>query len=145
MSELQELYQQVILDHNSNPRNFGSLEHANFTAKGHNPLCGDVIELDLQVENDSISEIKFKGHGCAISKAASSVMTTLVKGKTKEEALEQFHSFQKVMMEDGKFDEMSTLAAFEGVKEFPSRIKCAILPWHALRAALEGEEVATTE
>ena len=144
MSDLRELYQQVILDHNKEPRNFQKLEGANHTAEGYNPLCGDQITVYLQVEGDMIGNISFQGSGCAISKASASLMTASVKGKTKAEAEALFHTFHKMLtgQTDSAFDprELGKLAAFSGVREFPVRVKCATLPWHTLHAALEGKE-----
>lgn len=149
MSDLHDLYQQVILDHNKSPRNFHRLEGANRTAEGHNPLCGDQITLYLQVEDDLIGDIAFQGSGCAISRAAASLMTSSVKGKTRAEAEALFHAFHKMVTAevDAPADTraLGKLAVFCGVREFPIRVKCATLPWHTLRAALErkGEKVST--
>jgi len=153
MPALRELYQEVILDHNKSPRNFGVLEGANRSAEGYNPLCGDHYTLFLKVEEDVIADIKFTGSGCAISKASASVMSTLIKGKTKKEAEHLFDVFQRLVtgnpdMEPG-MDSVGKLAVFAGVREFPTRVKCATLPWHTLRASLESkkkkEEVIMTE
>jgi len=142
MSDLRELYQEVILDHNKQPRNFHRLEGANRMAEGHNPLCGDQITLYLQVEEDMIGDIAFQGSGCAISRAAASLMTTSVKGKTRGAAEALFHAFHKMVTAevDAPADAraLGKLAVFSGVREFPIRVKCATLPWHTLRAALEG-------
>lgn len=146
MSDLQELYQQVILDHNAHPRNFGPLANANCAAKGYNPLCGDKILVQVRLEDDTIREIHFEGSGCAISKAAASIMTTLVKGKTSAEALQFFDNFHKLLTsEENSPESIAELAVFAGVKEFPSRIKCATLAWHAMREALSGGEIVSTE
>lgn len=150
MSDLRELYQQVILDHNKSPRNFRRLEGANRTAEGHNPLCGDQITLYVQVQDDVIGDIGFQGSGCAISRAAASLMTSSVKGKTRAEAEALFHTFHKMVTSEGgaPADQraLGKLAAFSGVREFPIRVKCATLPWHTLRAALEGKgEPVSTE
>lgn len=150
MDELRELYQQVILDHNKSPRNFGKLERANHTAEGYNPLCGDRVNLYVEIENEVIKDIRFYGHGCAISKASASVMTTLVKGKSTAEAGELFKRFQQLITSDPaaeidleKFDK---LAIFAGVREFPMRVKCAGLAWHTLKSALEdGSKIVSTE
>jgi len=142
MDDLRELYQQVILDHNKNPKNFGKLEPANRTAEGYNPLCGDRIDLYLQVEDDVIKDISFRGHGCAISKASASVMTTMLKEKSTAEAEQLFKKFQKLITGDSKAadpEEMGKLAIFAGVREFPLRIKCAGLAWHTMMAALKNE------
>ncbi len=143
MSDLRELYQEVILDHNRRPRNFQKLEGANRTAEGYNPLCGDQITVYLRLEDGVIKSISFQGSGCAISKASASIMTATLKGKTAAEAEGLFEAFHKMVTADlsVKFDslEVGKLAAFSGVREFPVRVKCATLPWHTLHAALEGK------
>ncbi len=140
-AELNELYQQVILDHNKSPRNFGILEQFSHHAEGHNPLCGDQVDVTLTVKDGKIEDIKFNGSGCAISKASASIMTTLVKGKTVEEAKKLFKMFHDVVTEDPnaeiEMDKLGKIAIFAGVREFPARIKCASLPWHTLLNALE--------
>lgn len=149
MSELSELYQQVILDHNKKPRNFHKLETANRSAEGFNPLCGDELHVYLQLEDDVVKDISFEGSGCAISKAAASMMTQAIKGKSKEEAEALFHEFHSMVM--GELDEEATpnslgrLTIFSGVRDFPARVKCASLAWHTMRAALHGEETVSTE
>ena len=149
MSELTELYQQVILDHNKKPRNFHKLADANRSAEGYNPLCGDHLNVYLRVENDQVLDVSFEGSGCAIWKASASMMTQAVKGKTKAEAELLFDEFDRMAM--GELDEendpnnLGKLKIFAGVREFPARVKCATLSWHTMRAALEGEESATTE
>ena len=149
MDDLQELYQQVILDHNKNPKNFGRLENPNRTAEGHNPLCGDRVQLFLQVEDDLIKDISFLGSGCAISKASASIMTTELKGKSSAHAEAVFNKFQRLLTSDlqSKIDtqDLGKLAVFSGVREFPMRVKCAILSWHAMMSALRqnGETVST--
>jgi nitrogen fixation NifU-like protein len=150
MSDLRELYQEVILDHNRRPRNFRELEDANRTAEGYNPLCGDQITVYLRVEDSVIRDISFLGSGCAISKASASMMTATLKGKTATEAEATFETFHRMVTADlnRAFDplEVGKLAAFAGVREFPVRVKCATLPWHTLRAALEGKrEPVSTE
>ena len=149
MSELSELYQQVILDHNKKPRNYRKLENANRVAEGHNPLCGDQLTVYMQLEDDVIRDLSFEGSGCAISKAAASMMTQSVKGKTRDEAetiFKEFHSMVK-----GELDEeiepntLGRLKIFAGVRDYPARVKCASLSWHTMHAALKGEETATTE
>jgi nitrogen fixation NifU-like protein len=143
MSDLRELYQQVILDHYKKPRNFQKLEGANRHAEGHNPLCGDQITVYLHMDGDVIREISFQGAGCAISQSAASLMTTTLKGKTKAEAEELFRKFHD-MVTGGANEadpmELGKLAVFCGVSEFPVRVKCASLPWHTMRAALEGTD-----
>ncbi|MFQ5847868.1 MAG: Fe-S cluster assembly sulfur transfer protein SufU [Candidatus Methylomirabilales bacterium] len=150
MSDLRELYQQVILDHSKKPRNFQKLEGANRTAEGHNPLCGDQITVYVRLADDLIERIGFQGSGCAISKASASMMTDSVKGKTKAEAERLFEQFHELVTGErdrgGDPDDLGKLAVFSGVSEFPIRVKCATLPWHTLRAALEGKgETVSTE
>ncbi|MBV9493903.1 MAG: SUF system NifU family Fe-S cluster assembly protein [Acidobacteria bacterium] len=148
MSDLRELYQQVILDHNKNPRNFKELPAATSKVEGYNPLCGDHYTIYLQLDGDTIRDVGFTGNGCAISKSSASVMTSSVKGKTKEEADRLFDVFQKLVTGHAAgLDEaeLGRLAAFSGVSEFPARVKCATLAWHTLRSALQGigEKVST--
>jgi nitrogen fixation protein NifU and related proteins len=148
MSELTDLYQEVILDHNKKPRNFQKLADANRTAEGFNPLCGDQIQLYVKLEDGVIRDIGFQGSGCAISKASASLMTSTLKGKTSAEADELFERFHRLVTSDAAADtaELGKLAVFSGVREFPVRVKCASLAWHTLRAALEGKaEKITTE
>ncbi|HZS11263.1 MAG TPA: SUF system NifU family Fe-S cluster assembly protein [Nitrospirales bacterium] len=149
MTDLRELYQQVILDHNRNPRNFRELPHATKRVEGYNPLCGDHYTVFLQLDGDVIRDISFTGNGCAISKSSASVMTSSVKGKRIDEAERMFEVFHKLVTgEPGSLDaaELGRLAAFSGVSEFPARVKCATLAWHTLHNALQGEEeVVTTE
>lgn len=150
MSALRDLYQEVILDHNKSPRNFRKLANANRKIDGYNPLCGDHYTVYLQLEGDVIKDIGFEGAGCAISKASASVMSSLVKGKTKQEAEDLFRKFHTLVTgeidPDGDADKLGKLAAFSGVSEFPARVKCASLAWHTLHAALESEDkVVTTE
>jgi nitrogen fixation NifU-like protein len=149
MSELRELYQEVILDHNSKPRNFGPLENASARAEGYNPLCGDKVAVSVLMENGLIKDVHFEGAGCAISQASASLMTEAAKGKTPQEAKELFTAFHHmVTIDDGVcgFDEYDPLVALAGVKEFPVRVKCATLAWHTLLAALDKtEQLVTTE
>ena len=148
MSELRELYQDVILEHSKAPRNFRELQNANHKAEGYNPLCGDHFTVYLDVEGDKIHDVSFQGSGCAISKASASMMTQSVKGKSKEEAAKLFEQFHKLVTGQGNGDRESLgkLAVFAGVSEFPERVKCATLAWHTLQAALEGkQESVTTE
>lgn len=150
MSELDDLYQEVILDHNRSPRNFGKLKEANRTAEGYNPLCGDQITVYLKLENGVIREISFHGSGCAISKASASMMTSSVKGKTENEALSLFEDVHQMLtqgVESGDDPQkLGKLAVLSGVCKFPARVKCASLSWHTLHAALKGKgEVASTE
>jgi len=143
MSDLRELYQQVILDHNKNPRNFRELPDATSRVEGYNPLCGDHYTVYLKVDGDRIEEVSFTGSGCAISKASASVMSSTMKGKSRDEAGELFDAFHKLVTGEGAgsdADELGRLAAFSGVSEFPARVKCATLAWHTLRSALEGKQ-----
>ena len=143
MSDLRDLYQEIILDHGRHPRNFGPLEGANRNSEGHNPLCGDHIEVHATVDKDGrIQDVKFEGHGCAISTASASMMTDEVKGKTVAEAKEMFEHFHDLVTKDDALPEedMDRLIVLAGVKEFPMRVKCATLAWHTLNAALENEE-----
>lgn len=148
--ELRELYQQVILDHNKSPRNFKKLETANHFAEGYNPLCGDRIDVYVKLNDNKIEDISFIGSGCAISKASASLMSTMVKGKTIEEAgiiFEKFHHLITGKMdEEINAEEVGKLAVFAGVREFPARVKCASLAWHTLISALKEEnKTVTTE
>ncbi len=149
MSELRSLYQEIILDHNKKPRNFGALADATRKLEGFNPLCGDHYTLYLKIEDDRINDITFEGAGCAISKASASVMTTLVKGKTTEEARKLFDIFHKLVtgeLTDISFESLGKIAAFSGVSEFPARVKCASLAWHTMNSALEARtEAVSTE
>ena len=149
-NELNELYQQVILDHNKNPQNFHAMDHPDRLAHGHNPLCGDKFDIYIKLEGDRITDVSFMGSGCAISKASASIMTTMLIGKTIEEARELFEDFHHVVTADTDeeldLDEMGKLAVFSGVREFPARIKCAGLAWHTMQNALDGaDDVASTE
>ena len=150
MSELQELYQQVILDHNRKPRNFRALPQATHHAEGVNPLCGDAVRVELRVDADVIREIGFQGSGCAISKASASMMTASLQGKTVDEAEAAFARFHAMVTRPAAAPDaaeaLGKLAVFAGVREFPSRIKCATLPWHTVHAALaRTAEPVTTE
>jgi len=143
MNELSELYQQVILDHNKQPRNFHKLENANCKAEGYNPLCGDRIVIYLQVENDTVRDVSFEGSGCAISKASASMMTESIKGKTRAQIESMFQNVHQMMTtspdQEPDLNGLGKLAAFSGVREFPVRVKCATLAWHTLLAALENK------
>ena len=149
MSELSDLYQEVILEHNKHPRNFREIENADKTADGKNPLCGDALRVYVAMDGDTVSDVSFKGSGCAISKASASMMTQAVKGKTKVEAETVFDEFHKMVTGglDIETDEnnLGKLKIFAGVLGFPARVKCASLSWHTLNAALQGEEVVSTE
>lgn len=150
MRDLRDLYQDVILEHCKNPRNFRSLPQANRKAEGYNPLCGDHFTVFLQLENDAVKDISFEGSGCAISKASASMMTASLKGKTKLQAQELFERFHRLVTSrateahDGA--DVGKLVVFSGVSEFPVRVKCATLAWHAMLAALEEKtETVSTE
>lgn len=148
--ELKELYQQVILDHNKSPRNFRQIENATQHAEGYNPLCGDHIDIYLMMEDGVVKDVSFKGEGCAISKASASLMTSLLKGKTKEEIEKLFEKFHNLVTgklgENPDIEELGKLAVFAGVQEFPVRVKCASLAWHTMMNALKGmQEKVTTE
>jgi nitrogen fixation protein NifU and related proteins len=149
MSDLRELYQQVILDHNKNPRNFHEMPDASQRVDGYNPLCGDHYTIFLRLDGDTIREVSFTGSGCAISKASASVMSSTMKGKSKEEAGQLFDTFHRLVTGDASSlsaAELGRLAAFSGVSEFPARVKCATLAWHTLKSALDGsEEKVSTE
>ena len=149
MSELSDLYQEVILEHNKNPRNFREIADADQYADGKNPLCGDALRVYISVDGDTVTDVAFKGSGCAISKASASMMTQAVKGKSKEEASSIFDEFHRMVT--GELDieteenDLGKLKIFSGVLEFPARVKCASLSWHTLIAALRGEDVVSTE
>lgn len=142
MSELSDLYQELILDHSKTPHNYRAISDADRKAEGYNPLCGDQVTVFVNLEQDRIKDISFQGKGCAISKAAASVMTDAVKGRSRQEAEALFEQFQQMVTGKATQDpeELGKLAVFSGVKEFPTRIKCAILAWHTLRSALENKK-----
>ena len=150
MSELSDLYQEVILDHHRHPRNYGPLPNASRTAQGHNPLCGDRLTLYVQLDGDRISGISFEGDGCAISKASASIMTDAIKGHRVSEAATLFDRFHRMITSpfDQEIDEtgLGKLAVFGGVRQYPIRVKCASLAWHTLKAALaDSHETVKTE
>jgi len=150
MNELQTLYQEVILDHNKNPRNFRIMTDATSVVDGYNPLCGDHYTIYLKIADDEVKEISFQGSGCAISKASASLMSTVLKGKTKAEAENLFDQFHRLVTGElgtvSNSEELGRLKAFEGVSEFPARVKCAILAWHTVHSALQGKtESISTE
>jgi nitrogen fixation NifU-like protein len=141
-SELGELYQEVILEHSKAPRNFRRPASANHEAEGYNPLCGDRCTVYIDMDGDKINEIGFQGSGCAISRASASMMTQMVKGKTKVEAeklFAQFHSLVTGKDKEANADELGKMAVFGGVSKFPARVKCATLAWHTLQSALENK------
>jgi nitrogen fixation protein NifU and related proteins len=148
-TELADLYQEVILDHNRRPRNFGELPSATRRAEGFNPLCGDRVTVFLELDGEVVKDVRFQGSGCAISKASASMMTESLKGKTRAEAESLFEVFHRLLTEDGARpdpESLGKLVVFSGVREFPVRVKCATLAWHTLRAALENAgDTATTE
>lgn len=147
MSDLNELYQEVILDHNRRPRNFRTIEGASHRADGHNPLCGDRLSLYVQVADGGIADVAFKGEGCAISKASASLMTDAVKGQPLEAVRELFEKFHRMVTTppDQPVEGMGKLSVLAGVREFPVRVKCASLAWHTLKAALESGGQVSTE
>jgi nitrogen fixation protein NifU and related proteins len=150
MSELSDLYQEVILDHNRRPRNCYQMECASRQADGHNPLCGDVVKVYLRVDDGVVEEISFQGDGCAICTASCSMMSEAVKGKTVEEAKDLHAAFHYMLTgiaheQSGPGAELGKLRVFEGVREYPVRVKCATLAWHTLSAAIDGEDAVTTE
>jgi len=148
MADYKALYQEVILDHNKKPRNYGTLAHPSHQAEGHNPLCGDHLSVALQLQGETIDQIAFHGESCAICKASASMMTAAVKGKTREQAQALTQEF--LAMATGKLDlsqpnQIGRLAVFAGVRDLPTRVKCAILPWHTLQAAFNSQGTASTE
>jgi nitrogen fixation NifU-like protein len=147
MSDLSDLYQEVILDHNKRPRNFRTLDRPSHQAEGFNPLCGDRLNLFLQVDDERITDVAFQGAGCAISKASASLMTDEVKGRSVAEARELFERFHRMVTTppDRPVEDLGKLSALAGVREFPVRIKCASLAWHTLKAALEKSARVSTE
>lgn len=149
MSDLRALYQEIILEHNKHPRNFKKLTEATQMLEGYNPLCGDHYTLYLKIVDDTIVDISFEGSGCAISKASASVMTTLVKGRTKSEAGKMFETFRLLVtgeLKDVSYETLGKLGAFAGVSEFPARVKCASLAWHTMHSAMDAKnDIVTTE
>ena len=151
MDELRELYQEVILDHGKDPRNFRKVENSNREATGYNPLCGDRLVVTLCVdENGMVQDAAFTGNGCAISMASASMMTEIVRGKTRAEAEDLFQRFHEMCTTDKDVDftddeDLEKLMVLSGVRQFPVRVKCATLPWHTMEAALRGESEASTE
>ncbi|MEK6288806.1 MAG: Fe-S cluster assembly sulfur transfer protein SufU [Acidobacteriota bacterium] len=149
MTDLRDLYQELILDHGRRPRNFRALEGPSRSAEGYNPLCGDKVKIYIKMDDDILKDISFEGAGCAISTASASIMTETLKGKTRAKAEELFQTFHDLVTgQPAQLDapELGKLAVFSGVSEFPIRVKCATLSWHTLRAALNGAgEVISTE
>ncbi len=147
-SDLSDLYQEILLEHNRRPRNFRTLEDATHHADGFNPLCGDEISLQLRVDEETVGDVGFQGHGCAISRASASLLTQAVKGASTSEAMSMFDEFHRMLTEPDAqldYDLLGDLEMLAGVIAYPTRIKCAILAWHTLKAAMDGEGVATTE
>ena len=144
MNDIADLYQELIIDHSSRPRNFRPIGGAASSAEGYNPLCGDKVKVYVQMDGDAVADASFQGDGCAISKASASLMTESIKGKTPAEAAAIFKKFQNLVTSDPHQEisapELGKLEVFTGVREFPVRVKCATLAWHTLLAALEGEE-----
>ena len=147
MSDLNDLYQEVILDHNRRPRNFRRIEAASHQAEGYNPLCGDRVSVFLQIDGERIADVAFEGSGCAISKASASLMTDRLKGSTVAEAQELFERFHRMVTTppDQQVEDLGKLSALAGVREFPVRVKCASLAWHTLKAAIDQQEKVSTE
>ena len=149
MSEVNDLYQEVILEHNKNPRNFREIPDADRTADGKNPLCGDALRVYVDMDGDTVKDVSFKGSGCAISKASASMMTQAVKGKSREAAEMIFDEFHRMVLgeldEESEENHLGKLKIFAGVREFPARVKCASLSWHTLHAALVGQDTVSTE
>jgi nitrogen fixation NifU-like protein len=146
MSDVRELYQEIILDHNRNPRNFRKIAHADREVEGYNPLCGDRYTVYVKLRDDTIEDISFTGTGCAISKASASVMTNIVKGKTREEFERLFGIFHSLVtgQYEGDVESLGNLAVFSGVSDYPARVKCASLAWHTMRSALQTKESKVT-
>lgn len=147
MSDLTDLYQEVILDHNRRPRNFRVLEHPSHDAEGYNPLCGDRLHLYLEVDGGIVKDVAFQGSGCAISKASASLMTDSIKGRSTEEVLSLFERFHQMVTTppESPVEDLGKLSVLAGVRQFPVRVKCASLAWHTLKAALQRESRTTTE
>ena len=147
MDDLRELYQEVILDHNQNPQNFGQLEPATHSGDGYNPLCGDRLSLTLHLDNDTVTDLRFSGSGCAISKASASIMTTVVKGKSVAQVESLFDAFHTLVTTGNPGDgELGKLAVMAGVHKYPARVKCATLAWHTRKNCISGsEKMAKTE
>ena len=147
MSDLQDLYQSIILDHNRRPKNYGPLDGATSSAEGRNPLCGDEVKVELRLANDAIEDIRFTASGCAVSRASASIMTQSVKGKSRSDVEQLFQQFHDLVT--GKYEldakesrTLGEMAAFSGVSKFPIRVKCASMPWHTLQAALRGTAIS---
>lgn len=147
-SDLTDLYQEILLEHNRRPRNFRTLEDATHKADGFNPLCGDQISLQLRLDSDIVCDVGFQGHACAICRASASLLTQVVKGGSAANAMAIFEEFHRMLTEPGAdldYDLLGDLEMLGGVIAYPTRIKCAVLAWHTLKAAMNGESIATTE
>ena len=147
MSDLTDLYQEIILDHNKRPRNYREMPTCTCSAEGNNPLCGDEVKVFVQLDHDTLVDVAFQGQGCAISRASASMMTGKTKGRTAQDARVLSSQVRDMLLgpETPPPRELGDLAALSGVRKFPARIKCAMLPWHTLEAALDGQATATTE
>lgn len=146
MSDIRELYQEVIIDHGRHPRNFGELSTCNYSKEGFNPLCGDKITIYLTIENNVIKDVMFSGSGCAISTASASLMTQAIKGKSIADVEYLFGQFHALLLKDGEGDGLGKLTVLAGVKAYPARVKCATLAWHTLMAAIKrDDDVVSTE
>lgn len=148
MSDLRDLYQEVILDHNKQPRNFRELDDPTHEGKGYNPLCGDRVDLYVRVQDDQITDVSFQGSGCAISTASASLLTEAIRGRSLAEARVIFESFQRLVTghpTEEDEERLGKLAVFAGIRDYPTRVKCATLVWHTLTSALDGSGVARTE
>ena len=147
MSDLNDLYQEVILDHNRRPRNFRRIEAASHQAEGYNPLCGDRVSVFLQIDGERIADVAFEGSGCAISKASASLMTDRLKGSTVAEARDLFERFHRMVTTppDQAVEDLGKLSVLAGVREFPVRVKCASLAWHTMKAAMDNQQRTSTE
>ncbi|TAN51300.1 MAG: SUF system NifU family Fe-S cluster assembly protein [Methylococcaceae bacterium] len=148
LDNIRDLYQEVVFDHNRNPRNFRVMENANRTVEGFNPLCGDKITLYVKIDDGIVSDVSFQGQGCAISTASASLMTDIVKGKSEAEAEHLFEVFHRITTSQDaaiNLDELGKLAVLAGVRAYPARVKCATLAWHSLQAALKNQTSVTTE
>lgn len=146
MNDIFDMYQEMIIDHSRSPKNFGVLTKKSHCARGHNPLCGDIIDVELLIDHNLITNIAFSGDGCAISKASASLMTESIKGKSVEEALSLFSSFHCMLTKEQQHPPVGKLEALKGVRQFPVRVKCATLCWHTMSAALKkSSDSVTTE
>ena len=148
MSDLQDLYQELVIDHSKRPRNFRAMEGPSHHANGYNPLCGDKVQVFLKMDGDRITDASFQGSGCAISTSSASLLTEALRGKTRAEAEQLFEGVHKLVTEGphgGEAERLGKLAVFSGVSKYPARVKCASLAWHTMKAALQGEEGVSTE